>query len=70
MTEQIHNANSTSPAEGERRAMTGYLPQYELAAWAILRHPLAKSTSASRNLLTICSALLACPLQLYHQLVP
>jgi len=28
----------TAPAQGERRAMTGYLPQYELAAWAILRH--------------------------------
>jgi|GEM_PF-1893458 len=29
---------SLAPAEGERRAMTGYLPQYELAAWSIMRH--------------------------------
>jgi hypothetical protein len=28
----------TAPSEGERRAMTGFLPQYELAAWSIMHH--------------------------------
>lgn len=36
--EQSKQQASRAPAEGERRAMTGYLPQYELAAWAIIRH--------------------------------
>ncbi|MGP1272742.1 MAG: ATP-binding protein [Phycisphaerales bacterium] len=36
--EQITQQSSPAPAEGERRAMTGYLPQYEIAAWSIMRH--------------------------------
>jgi hypothetical protein len=36
--EQSNHQRAPAPAEGERRAMVGYLPQYELAAWSIMRH--------------------------------
>lgn len=40
MANMKHNPakRASPPADGERRAMIGYVPQYELAAWVVLRH--------------------------------